>query len=67
MLELGPYILVFCCSFGFVEFETGEDAQAALESMKGESLNGRELVIDYAAERDGKGGGGGKLRYSNMN
>jgi RNA recognition motif-containing protein len=39
--------------FAFVEMETGEAAQAAVETLNGHELNGRALRIDEA----GQGGG----------
>src|SRR5258706_11923936 len=51
--------------FGFVEFETTEDAQSALQTFNGKELNGRALVVNEAREqtrgggRGGFGGGGG--------
>ena len=41
----------FHFSFGFVEFPTPEAAEAAYNSMQGESVDGREICVDYAAER----------------
>lgn len=42
--------------FGFVEFETVEEATAAQEAMDGKELDGRELKVDFAQEkpRDGE-------------
>ncbi|MDA0208295.1 MAG: RNA-binding protein [bacterium] len=34
--------------FGFVEFETEDDAKAALEATNGQELDGRELNVDFA-------------------
>jgi RNA recognition motif-containing protein len=49
--------------FGFVEFETEQDAQAAINELNGKELNGRALVVNEAREqtRDGgsRGGFGG--------
>ncbi len=44
--------------FGFVTMGTNEAAQAAIASMHGTSLDGRELRVNEAEER--KGGGGGR-------
>ena len=48
--------------FGFVEFSSPEEASSAYESMQGQEIDGREVVVDYAAEhaprREGGGGGG---------
>ncbi len=63
------------CRFGFVEFSSGADAQAAHDGMQGQSVDGRQVRIDYASElRDaprgdfktgawgGPGGRGGRGR-----
>ena len=34
--------------FGFVTFETSENAQAAQEAMHGQELEGRQLRVDFA-------------------
>lgn len=57
--------------FGFVELASEEEAQAALESLQGTSLDGRELKLGEAtnvkkSERTPKresdyGGGGGRF------
>ena len=56
--------------FGFVEMETQEDAQAAIDAMNGVELDGRPLRVNEAQERQdrgprggGGGGGGGRDRY----
>jgi RNA recognition motif-containing protein len=48
--------------FGFVTMGTSEAAQAAIAGMNGSSLEGRELRVNEAEERQGGGGfgGGGK-------
>ena len=40
--------------FGFVEFTSVEDATAAKEAMDGKEIDGRELRIDFAQEREQK-------------
>lgn len=51
--------------FGFVEFGTGEEAQAAIELWNGKELDGRRLTVNEArpmqprAPRSGGGGGYG--------
>jgi RNA recognition motif-containing protein len=48
--------------FAFVTMATAEDAQKAMASMNGQSLDGRSLRVDEAEERrprEGGGGGGG--------
>lgn len=37
--------------FGFVDFETAAAAKAAKSAMEGESIDGREVHLDFAAER----------------
>ncbi|KAJ9123922.1 hypothetical protein QFC22_000713 [Naganishia vaughanmartiniae] len=48
--------------FAYVQFETVESAQAALDAWKGQELDGRALRLDFAPPRDndGAGGGGGR-------
>ena len=43
--------------FAFVEFETPEAAQAAVEKFNGFELGGRKLKVNEAQEREGGGGG----------
>ncbi len=38
--------------FGFVEFTSVEDAVKAKEAMDGQEVDGRELRIDFAQERE---------------
>jgi RNA recognition motif-containing protein len=48
--------------FGFVEYETAEEAQKAIEALDGSVLNGRAMNVNIARERSGggdRGGGGG--------
>lgn len=45
--------------FAYVEFNAIEDATSAFEGMKGSSINGRPLRLDYATSG---GGGGGRGR-----
>ena len=45
--------------FAFVEMETDEAAQAAIQSLDGQDLNGRALRVNEARERAPRGGGGG--------
>lgn len=46
--------------FGFVTFESAEDAQAAIDAMDGSELDGRQLRVNVAQDRRGGGGGGGR-------
>ncbi len=48
--------------FGFVEMGNSEDADAAISSLNGFSMDGRALTVNEAKERTsggGRGGGGG--------
>jgi len=48
--------------FGFVEMSSDTDAQAAIEALNGQDLDGRPLTVNEArprAERGSRGGGGG--------
>jgi RNA recognition motif-containing protein len=54
--------------FGFVEFESSDDAQRAIASLDGQQVDGRTISVNVARERertprfsggDGGGGGGG--------
>jgi RNA recognition motif-containing protein len=44
--------------FGFVEMSSDSEAQAAIEAMNGASLDGRDLTVNEARERQPRGGGG---------
>jgi RNA recognition motif-containing protein len=48
--------------FGFVEFSTPEEGTQAINGMNGTSLDGREIVVNEARERQAGGGGGGRPR-----
>jgi len=45
--------------FAFVEMETEQDAQAAIQAMNGTELDGRPLRVNLAEERAPRPGGGG--------
>jgi RNA recognition motif-containing protein len=45
--------------FGFVTFQQGSDAEQALSSMNGQTLDGRTISVNEAQDRRGGGGGGG--------
>jgi cold-inducible RNA-binding protein len=45
--------------FGFVTMGTSAAAQAAIAGMNGSSLDGRQLRVNEAEERQGGGGGRG--------
>ena len=46
--------------FGFVEFGSSSEAEAAIAAMNGASLDGRALNVNVAKPREGGGGGGGR-------
>jgi hypothetical protein len=45
--------------FGFVEMETDEGLQAAINALNGQEMNGRPLTVNEARERTPRPGGGG--------
>lgn len=49
--------------FGFVEFESSDDAQKAIASLDGQQVDGRTISVNVARERERtprfSGGGGG--------
>ncbi|XP_012938051.1 nucleolin isoform X2 [Aplysia californica] len=45
--------------FAFVEFGSPDEAASAYDTMAGETIDGRQVRIDFAAEKSGGGGGGG--------
>jgi hypothetical protein len=49
--------------FGFVTFETGEMAEAAVKAMDGQQLGGRRITVREAEERGPRPGGGGGPRF----
>jgi hypothetical protein len=53
--------------FGFVEMETEEGSQAAIQSLNGVEMEGRAITVNEARERtprpSGGGGGGGRGGY----
>jgi RNA recognition motif-containing protein len=49
--------------FGFVEYQQSQDADRAMESLNGTTLDGRSITVNEARERSpGSGGGGGGPR-----
>lgn len=44
--------------FGFVEMETQEQLQAAMQGLHGKPIGGRSLTVNEARERDARGPGG---------
>src|ERR1044071_3925923 len=54
--------------FGFVEMSSAVEAQAAINAMNGQSLEGRAIVVNEARPREERpggfgGGGGGRGGY----
>ncbi|RZI57029.1 MAG: RNA-binding protein, partial [Rubrivivax sp.] len=45
--------------FGFVEMATDDEAQAAINGMNGQALDGRAIVVNVARPREDRPGGGG--------
>jgi RNA recognition motif-containing protein len=45
--------------FGFVEMESDEGLQAAIDALNGHEINGRPLTVNEARERTPRPGGGG--------
>jgi RNA recognition motif-containing protein len=44
--------------FGFVEFESDSNAQAALQALDGRDMGGRALRVNEAQDKERRGGGG---------
>jgi len=57
--------------FGFVEMASDSEAEKAIQGMNGMLIDGRQIVVNYAKERQEggprgggyRGGGGGGQRY----
>ena len=45
--------------FGFVEMDSDEQAQAAINALNGQEVNGRALTVNVARPREERGGGRG--------
>jgi cold-inducible RNA-binding protein len=45
--------------FGFVEMGSDDEAQAAIRELDGAELDGRNITVNEARERQGTGSGGG--------
>ena len=45
--------------FAFAEMGSDQDAQAAIQALDGANLDGRNLNVNEARERQPRGGGGG--------
>jgi len=48
--------------FGFVEMSTKEEGNAAIAEFNGKEVNGRNLNVNEARQREERGGGGGGSR-----
>jgi RNA recognition motif-containing protein len=46
--------------FGFVEMGSSEEAQAAIQALNDQEVNGRKLTVNEARPREDRGGGGGR-------
>ena len=44
--------------FGFVEMASEGDAQAAIQALDGQAIDGRNVKVNEAQERPNRGGGG---------
>ncbi len=49
--------------FAFVEMGSDAEAQAAVQGMDGQPLDGRNLKVNIAKPREPRGGGGGRGGY----
>ena len=45
--------------FAFVEMSSDSEAQAAMQALDGQDLDGRNLKVNIAKPRESRGGGGG--------
>lgn len=45
--------------FGFVEMDSDQEAQDAIEALNGQEHDGRALTVNEARSRESRGGGGG--------
>lgn len=52
--------------FGFVEMQSSEEANKAIQELNGKEIEGRALSVSVAREREerGSGGGGGRNSFS---
>ena len=46
--------------FGFVTFDSAENADAAIAALDGQDLDGRAIRVNEAQQREGGGGGRGR-------
>jgi cold-inducible RNA-binding protein len=45
--------------FGFVEMGSDQEAQAAIQALNGQEVDGRRLTVNEARPKEDRGGGGG--------
>ena len=50
--------------FGFVTFSSPEEAQAAVDGMNDQELDGRQCRVNLANERPERSSGGGIMLYT---
>lgn len=48
--------------FGFVEMNSNQEAQTAMNALNGQDHNGRSLIVNEARPRESRGGGRGGPR-----
>jgi len=48
--------------FGFVEMDSGDQAQAAINALNGQQVGGRALTVNEARPREERSGSGGSFR-----
>ena len=46
--------------FGFVEMSNDQEAQAAIQALNGQQIEGRTLTVNEARPKEDRGGGGGR-------
>ena len=49
--------------FGFVTMSTQEEATAAINALKGKSIDGRALTVNVAKPREERSGGGARREF----
>jgi RNA recognition motif-containing protein len=49
--------------FAFIEMGTDAEAQACIDALDGTQLDGRDIKVNEAKERQSRGGGGGGDRW----
>ena len=46
--------------FGFVEMSSDQEAQAAIAALNGQSVDGRNIIVNEARPQEPRGSGGGR-------